>query len=303
MSDVSRRLFLGTLGAALAASEALDAAQMPAGGGASAGGNVEKDVVFGKGGSVDLKLDVYRPATPSKRTAIIHYHGGGFTRGSKDTLAAALAPLTGMGYVNVAAQYRLADAARWPAQIHDVKAAIRWTRANAARLGVDPARIVIAGYSAGGHLALFAAATQNLAEFEGTNGTPGVSTSLAACLAYYPVTGDAWPGFRQGGFPMPAGATDEQWKAATPATYIKSFPPTILHHGLADTTVPPQSSFDFLKAAQTAGIASELHTLSGVPHAFINHPELVELTARLNDSFLERNVFSPKVYPPFGAGR
>jgi dipeptidyl aminopeptidase/acylaminoacyl peptidase len=111
---------------------------------------------------------------------------------------------------------------------------------------------------------------------------------------------------------MPPGATDAEWKAATPTTYVKNLPPTILHHGLADTTVPPQSSFDFLKLAQDAKIASELHTLSGVPHAFINQPELVEITARLNDSFLERTVLNREDVPgvrrwrwrrPGGGGR
>ena len=301
-SDVSRRLFLGTVGAVFALREPalMEAAQAPPGGG-STPASVEKDVVFGKGGDLDLKLDIYRPAVASKRTAIIHYHGGGFTAGSKDGLAGAAGPLTAMGYVNIAAQYRLAGVAKWPAQIHDVKAAIRWTRANASRLGIDPARIVIAGYSAGGHLALFAAGTQNMPEFEGRNGTPGVSTSLAGCLAFYAVAGGDWPGFRTN-FPMPVGAGEDAWRAATPATYVKNFPPTILHHGLADTTVPPLSSQELLKVLQAANIPSELHTLSGVPHAFINHPELVEITARLNDSFLDRTVLNPKTYPPFGGG-
>jgi acetyl esterase/lipase len=295
-------MFLGTVGAAFAVHESglLAAGQAPTGG-ASAAPAVEKDVIFGKGGDVDLKLDVYRPAVASKRTAIIHYHGGGFTRGSKDGLAGAVGPLGAMGYVNIAAQYRLAGVAMWPAQIHDVKAAIRWTRANASSLGIDPARIVIAGYSAGGHLALVAAGTQNMSEFEGSNGTHGVSTSLAGCLAFYAVTGGDWPGFRTN-FPMPAGATEDAWRAATPATYARNFPPTILHHGLADTTVPPRSSHELLGVLQAANIPSELHTLSGVPHAFINHPELVEITARLNDSFLERTMLHPKTYPPFGGG-
>lgn len=302
-SDLSRRLFLGTLGASLAIpdSSLMAAAQAPAGA-AAAPANVEKNVVFGKGGDVDLKLDIYRPATASKRTAIIHYHGGGFVRGSKDTLANAVAPLTSLGYVNIAAQYRLGGVAPWPAQIHDVKAAIRWTRANAARLGVDPGRIVIAGYSAGGHLALFAAATQNMPEFEGTNGTPNVSTALAGCLAYYAVTGGEWPAAGAGGFPMPPGSSDDAWRKAKPGTYVKTMPPTILHHGLADVTVLPKSSQELLALLQANQIPSELHTLGGVPHAFIAHPELVELTARINDSFLERNVFNPKKYPPFGAG-
>lgn len=303
-SDVSRRLFLGSFGAAMALYESTRVAfaQTPAGGGGVAGVSVEKDVVFGKGGDVDLKLDIYKPTAASKRTAIIHYHGGGFTGGSKDGLAAALGPMTSLGYVNIAAQYRLAGVAKWPSQIHDVKAAIRWTRANASRLGIDPARVLIAGYSAGGHLALHAAGTQNMADFEGTNGSPGVPTTLAGCLAFYAVTGAAWSGYRTG-FPMPPGASEADWQAATPTTYVKNLPPTILHHGLADTTVPPQSSMEFLKLAQEAKIPSELHTLNGVPHAFINHPELVELTARVNDSFLERTVLNPKTYPAFGAGR
>lgn len=303
--DLSRRMFLGTVGTVGAAFAVHESGLLAAGQAATAGASsspaVEKDVIFGKGGDVDLKLDVYRPAVASKGTAIIHYHGGGFARGSKDGLAGAVGPLGALGYVNIAAQYRLAGAARWPAQIHDVKAAIRWTRSNASSLGIDPERIVIAGYSAGGHLALFAAGTQNMSEFEGSNGTPGVSTSLAGCLAFYAVTGGGWSGFRTN-FPMPAGANEDAWRAATPATYARNFPPTILHHGLADTTVPPSSSNGFLSVLQAANIPSELHTLSGVPHAFLNHSELVELTAQLSDSFLERTVLHPKTYPPFGGG-
>jgi hypothetical protein len=217
-SHVTRRLFLGSFGAAMALAETTREAfaQAPAGG--ASGVSVEKDVVFGKGGDVDLKLDIYKPATPSKRTAIIHYHGGGFTGGSKDGLAAALGPMTQLGYVNIAAQYRLAGVAKWPSQIHDVKAAIRWTRMNAARLGIDPARVMIAGYSAGGHLALFAAGTQNMPDVEGGNGTPGVPTALAGCLAYYAVTGEGWSGYRTG-FPcLPAQRTPSGKRRRRPPT-------------------------------------------------------------------------------------
>jgi acetyl esterase/lipase len=71
--------------------------------------------------------------------------------------------------------------------IEDVKTAIRWTRANAVSLGIDPARIVIVGYSAGGHLALTAAGTQNRRELEGSGGHAGAGTQVAACVAFYPV--------------------------------------------------------------------------------------------------------------------
>jgi acetyl esterase/lipase len=236
--------------------------------------------------------------------AVIHFHGGGFAGGNKDGLAARLQTMSARGYLNIAAQYRLSanGAARWPSQIEDVKASIRWTRANASRLGIDPARIAVAGYSAGGHLALFAAGTPNMPQFEGKGGNEGVKTDVAACLAYYAVTGDAWEGFRRQ-FPMPDGSSDEAWRAATPGTYIKNFPPTILFHGLADVTVPPESSMEFLKQLRGANIPSELHTYAGVPHEFVGIPEFAESTAALADFFLERHVINPKTYPPFGAGR
>ena len=301
----TRRSFLGTLGAGVAASEfaslaALAQGQAPAPNPARDAANVERDVVFGKGGDVDLHCDIYKPpAAATKRMAVLHLHGGGFAGGNKNGLAAGLQPLSALGYVNIAVQYRLAGVARWPAQIEDVKAAIRWTRANASRLGIDPARIGVAGYSAGGHLALFAAGTQNQAQYEGSGGNSGAGTQFAACMAYYAVTGPAWEEFRKQ-FPMPEGSTDEAWKQAEPGTHVKGFPPTVLHHGLADTTVRPESSEEFLKLLRGASIPSELHEFAGVPHGFIGIPEFAESTARLNDFFLERHVINPRTYP---AGR
>jgi len=299
--DLTRRLFLGSLGATLALPELRALAQGAAPFAPAA--NVERNVVYGKGGDTDLHLDIYKPTGPAnKRMAVIHFHGGGFGGGNKDGLAARLQTLSARGYVNIAAQYRLSGVAKWPAQMDDVKSSIRWTRANASRLGIDPARIAVSGYSAGGHLALFAAGTQNMPEFEGKSGNAGVKTDVAACLAYYAVTGPAWEGFRRQ-FPMPEGSSEDAWRAATPGTYIKSFPPTVLFHGLADVTVPAESSMEFLKMLREANVPSELHTFAGVPHEFVGIPEFADATAQLVDFFLEREVITPRTYPPFGAGR
>ena len=303
--DLTRRLFLGSLGASLALPELRGIAAQAQQEAAASAANVEKDVVYGKGGDTDLHLDIYKPTgAANKRMAIVHYHGGGFQGGNKNGLAGRLQAMSARGYTNIAAQYRLSanGAARWPTQMEDVKASIRWTRANAARLGVDANRIAVAGYSAGGHLALFAAGTANRPEFEGKSGNAGVPNDVAACLAYYAVTGSAWEGFRRQ-FPMPEGSSEEAWRAATPGTYAKSFPPTVLFHGLADVTVPPESSMEFLKTLRDANVPSELHTFAGVPHEFVGIPEFAEATAQLADFFLERYVISPRTYPAFGAGR
>jgi len=175
MDRMTRRSFLEAAGlAATAPMLGAVPAEAQARGGSLA---VEKNVVFGKGGDMDLRCDLYRPAPGTeKRMATIHLHGGGFTGGSKDTLTERIQPYAAQGYLAIASQYRLLGPAAWPAMIEDVKTAIRWTRANAASLGIDPARIVIVGYSAGGHLALRAAGTQNRRELEGSGGNAGAGT-------------------------------------------------------------------------------------------------------------------------------
>src|SRR5689334_7156761 len=171
MSEISRRGFLGT---ALAGTVPLMSAVAQS---QCSGVRVEKDVILGKGGDMDLKLDIYRPpAGKEKRMATIHFHGGGFAGGNKESLSERIAPYAALGYVAIAAQYRLSGQAGFPALVHDAKAAIRWVRANAKRLGIEPQRIAVVGYSAGGYHALFTAGTSNHPEFEGNGGNAGVSS-------------------------------------------------------------------------------------------------------------------------------
>src|SRR3970282_118673 len=188
MKTISRRRFVQSAGV-VAAAPALGAlpaqaqAQVPA----AADLEIDKDIVFAKGGDIDLPLDVYHPAAANaKRMAVIHLYGGGFSRGSKEGVATSSRAFAGQGYVSVASTYRLPGQGRWPAQIEDVKAAIRWTRANADRLNIDAHKMRVAGYSPGGMLALFAAGTSDRPEFEGTGGNAGVSSKVAACVAFYP---------------------------------------------------------------------------------------------------------------------
>jgi acetyl esterase/lipase len=263
---------------------------------------VDKDIVFGKGGTKDMTLDVYHPAdgVTSKRTAIIHLFGGGFFGGNKNAAyiindIKALAP---RGYTNVSANYRLQTEGKWPAQIHDVKGAIRWTRANAAKLGIEPNRIVIAGYSAGGMLSLLAAGTNGKKEFEGEVGTPGVSSDVNASIGVYPL---ASAQIATGLFEQP---TPEAIAAASPTTYIsKDFAPTIFIHGTNDGTVNVQSSIDFFTKLHALGVRTTMTLIEGADHAFDNNaPDAVDLMAHSIDLFLDRLMINPKPYPSFGGG-
>jgi acetyl esterase/lipase len=303
MREMTRRGFLETAGMAavvpVAGPIAAQSGKQP-GGSAS----IEKNIVFGKGGNTDLKLDIYRPpAGTEKRIATIHIHGGGFTAGSKDNLADRVAPLVALGYVAIPVQYRLAGEAKWPAQIEDVKAAIRWTRANAKTLGVDPEKIAVFGYSAGGHLALFAAGTANRPEFEGKNGTPGAGTQVAACCAYYPATEVRPRPDGTANILLQAGSDEAAHRAASPLTYVAAgFPPTVIFHGTADVTIPLESSERLFKQFRDVKVPAELHAFEGVPHAFDSNPEFAKAAAELADFFIDRKVLKPRTYPPFGGG-
>jgi acetyl esterase/lipase len=297
MTDLKRRdlLALGLTGAAIPAIPGLHAAaaaQTP-----PAAIAVEKDVVFGKGGDLDLKLDIYRPpAGSAKRMATIHFHGGGFAGGSKDTLADRIRPFASLGYVAIAAQYRLSGQAGYPALIHDAKAAIRWTRANARTLGIDPQRIAVVGYSAGGYHALFTAGTSHHPEFEGTGGNAGVGSHVAACVAFYPATNIP-------ASMLPRDADDAATRAANATTYIAAaFPPTIVFHGTKDTTIPIESSERLVQQLRGAGAPVEFHEFEGVPHVFDSNPEFATLAAQLADFFIDRHVLNPRTYPPFTGG-
>jgi acetyl esterase/lipase len=305
MARLTRRGFVKTSGA-LAALPALTALSLRAQGPpAPDTGNlrVEKDIVFGKGGDKDLTLDVYRPpaSVTSKRLAIVHLFGGGFFTGNKNAgyIINDAKALGARGYTSVSANYRLQSEGLWPAQIHDTKAAIRWTRANAEKIGVDANRIVVAGYSAGGMLALMAAGTNGNKEFEGTGGNAGVSSDVNACIGVYPLASAQIAGGLFGGK-----ATPEQITAASPTTYIsKSFAPTIFIHGTSDTTVLPQSSIDFHTKLHALGVPSALTLIQGANHAFDNAAlDAVELMAQSIDLFLDRLIVNPTPYQGFGGG-
>jgi acetyl esterase/lipase len=310
MARITRRNFIQASGAlALAPALATVTAQAQPPGGPPPPPDIgklraEKDIVFGKGGDMDMTLDVYHPpegVTP-KRMAIIHLFGGGFFAGNKNAgyIINDAKALGNRGYTSVSANYRLQSEAKWPAQIHDVKGAIRWTRANAAKIGVDADKIVVAGYSAGGMLALLAAGTNDKPEFEGTVGTPGVSSKVDACIGVYPLASaqiatGLWPEGQ---------ATPDAITAASPTTYIgPSFAPTIFIHGEADTTVPVSSSIDFFTKLKAANVATALTVIQGAAHAFDNGAlDAVELMAQSIDLFMDRLIVNPKPYPSFGGG-
>lgn len=258
---------------------------------------VEQDVVYRRLGDRELLCDIYRPsAEVTKRTAVVHLHGGGFRGGSK--AGARLArPLAAVGYTCVSASYRVMPEVLWPAPIQDAKAAIRWTRAHASELGFEPDKLAVVGYSAGGRLALIAAGTPNDPAFDGAAETAeeeqGVGTDIAACVAFYAPAVSS--GLHAVLGPDPS---EDARRGYDPLQHLHAgYPPTMLLHGTADQMVPVEESVRLYSTLRELHVPVELHVIEGVTHIFDSHADLAQASATWIDLFLDRHVAHPRTYP------
>ncbi|HEX5102226.1 MAG TPA: alpha/beta hydrolase, partial [Pirellulaceae bacterium] len=250
---------------------------------------------------ISLQLDVLKPKAESDkpRPCIVWIHGGGWQNGNKSSGLARLAGYVASGdYVGVSVGYRLTDKGSWPAQIHDCKAAIRWIRANAEKLGIDPNKIGVWGSSAGGHLVSHLGTSGDVKEVEGELGTTGVS-SRVACVVDFCGPSD-FPSFQltsgaQGPVSKLLGGVPKDKpdaaKQASPITFVtKDDPPFLIVHGTDDRTVPFDQADRFHDAQKKAGVDSTFIKIEGGGHG-IGGPE-VEARVR---AFFEKHLLGKDV--------
>lgn len=251
-----------------------------------------------------LLLDLYAPAHGSASgAAIVYLHGGGWAVGSRrrfgraftDWVPTPLERLARAGFTVATVDYRLSGEACFPAQLHDVTAAIRWLRGNAAAFGVESSKVVAWGESAGGHLAVLAGLTAGRADLEGSVGAHLHESSdvcgvvdwygpmnLLSLGAQHQPGSDKRPddpGSWESSLVGAALQTDpERTRAASPITYIHAgAPPIQIHHGTADTMVPFAQSVEFTDALGTAGGSVELVVVEGSDHFWTGAPDLAAI--------------------------
>ncbi|MCL6445257.1 MAG: alpha/beta hydrolase [Alicyclobacillus sp.] len=283
--------------------------------------SIRFDVLYGTRKDREMHVDIYQPTgSLNHRTAVLVLHGGGWRVGDRKLMQSRCEALANRGFSVLAVEYRLLNEIPWPGQLHDVKTAIRWTRAHASELGIDPNRLVLQGHSAGAHLALMAAGTSGRPEFDPDFAGSPPAGPISAVVAYYPIVrldaGRAMPDLSaghlepealqairgaDGSFPaamlLGPAATDEEAASASPINYVtEAFPPTILLHGTADMLVAHAGSLSLFEKLQAAQVPSELHLLSGVNHEFDITPSLTEASATVVASFLKRYVVDPEKF-------
>jgi len=254
--------------------------------------SIKEGIVIGEGDGRSLEADVFLPPLEEKnRPAVLFIHGGGWIEGDRSQLRGYGILLARLGFVCMCNSYRLSNESIWPAQIQDVNCAIRYLRANATDLGLDPDRIGVSGNSAGGHLSLMAAATNYDQIFEGEGGNNEVSSEIKAVCAIYPPTTIRqleMPNPLENAFLMLMGkeAKKEDYDKASPLNYVtEDYPPCMLIHGSTDSVVRLKDSTKFYEKLIEFNRPASLHIFSEEEHAFDGEPDYGRAIADLQALF------------------
>jgi len=225
-----------------------------------------------------LQINIARPKKSDHLLpCVLCIHGGGFRAGNRDSYNPLLIKLAGRGYVAVAASYRLAPKYQFPAAIFDVKAAVRWLKANAAVYQIDPDRIGVTGDSAGGHLVQFLGVTADLKQFEGDEGNYAQSTRVACVVNRYGPS-DFTKSYGKsvdaaevlplwlGGDLKTAG---EKHVLSSPLNWVTpTAAPTLILHGTEDKYVAYEQGVWMRDRLKSCGVHVEMLTLEGAGHGF-----------------------------------
>ncbi|MDB6006913.1 MAG: hypothetical protein JWR15_3900, partial [Prosthecobacter sp.] len=225
-----------------------------------------RQVVYKKIGDRELNLEIFEPAglkPGDKRACFVAIHGGGWTSGSPRSMYAFTDHCAKLGMVAISVQYRLYKA-KTPVTVSecvkDARAALRYVRAHAAELGVDPHKIIANGASAGGHLA---AATAMFDGVDHADEDLQVSCHPDALVLFSPVIDTSLEGYGNA-------KIGERWQELSPAHQVRAgLPPTLLFHGTGDATTPFKGAQLFTDAMRKAGNRIELVAPKDAIHTYM----------------------------------
>ncbi len=243
---------------------------------------VQTDLISATIGDIELKLDLHLPPngiSQGDQPLIVWVHGGAWRAGSKSDLP--LAALAAGGYPIASVDYRLSTTAKFPAQVHDLKAAIRYLRGNSKKLGIHADRIVIAGSSAGGHLAALVGTSNGSRDLEGTIGDDlRQSSAVQGIVSFYGMSNltTILDQSTPHGLKVRVPALDlllggqpkdqpELARLASPVFHVSAAsPPLLLFHGDQDPQAPINQSHELQGKYEEAGLHCDFVVLHGSAH-------------------------------------
>jgi acetyl esterase/lipase len=255
-----------------------------------AGVIAHRDLAYVSGGHARQTLDLYLPPAPGPSPLIVWIHGGAFRMGSKEDRVPL--EMLEQGYAIASLNYRLSQHARFPAQIEDCKAAVRWLRAHAEGYELDPERFASWGESAGGHLAAMLGTAGHERSFD-VGEHLEFSSRVQAVLDFFGPTDfgqmDAHrlpEGMVHDGADSPesqlVGGPIQERPAevarANPVAYVTpEAPPFLVVHGDRDPLVPYHQSTLLVAALQAAGVPVTFYTVAGAGHGNFSDPQIPTL--------------------------
>ena len=265
----------------------------------------ERGIEYSNPDGQHLQLNLARPeAATGPLPVVICIHGGGFRAGHRDGNNALCVKLAQRGFAAATVSYRLAPKYQFPAAVFDVKAAVRWLRANAAKYQMDPTRIGVTGDSAGGHLAQFLGVTSGVKEFEGEGGNADQSSRVACVVNRYGPSdftksydksvdaAEVLPLFLGGDLK----SARERHIRSSPLNWVTpDAAPTLILHGTEDKYVAYEQGVWMRDRLKACGVEAELVTFEGAGHGFKGAD--AEKAEQAMFGFLERHLKAASAQP------
>lgn len=250
---------------------------------------IDKDIIYGHGGGVDLRLDIGKPDGPGPFPVVLFFHGGGWQQGDKSHMHRWIRQFVAKGYVGVSVGYRFAPRFRWPSQVEDAKQAVRYLRAHADSLHIDPKRIGAMGESAGAYLALMLGVTAPKDSLEGQTDLSQYSSKVQAVVSYFSATDFTIPGLTltpaldsaiqlyykkslkevRADFTGASGPDDPILKKISVLGYVdKTDAPVLIFHGDQDPYASMEHAYRLHAALDKAHIPNQLIIVKGGGHGW-----------------------------------
>ncbi len=235
------------------------------------------DIVYTKAGETELKLDLAQPSEGAGPfPAILAIHGGAWRQGNKNDMRPVLLEFAKRGYVVISPQYRFCPKETFPAQVHDVKAAVRWAKTHAQEHKINPDRVGAIGFSAGAHLAMMLGVTGPSDGLEGDAASDAPNTKIQAAINYFGPTDlaadDIPPVSRNLVKDFLGGTAQEKPEAAakaSPLAFVSSGDAPILSfQGTKDPLVPYTQAIKLAEAQTKAGVPGRVELLLGGGHGW-----------------------------------